>query len=98
MKTKLLFLSLFVPAHAFLSLEALRHGFNPPPGGHSAICRGLSALVTAPLLLPLVMFDPDGERVPRSVQLLSLPLNSLIWGMGVLLAHGLVKRWRGNPG
>lgn len=94
MKAKLLFLLLFVPFHSFLSLAVLGHGFNPPPGGHSTLFRFLSAVVTAPILLPLVMFDPDGERLPKWLQWLSLPMNSLIWATGVLLLGGLIKRMR----
>ena len=94
MKKKLLFLLLFVPAHAWLSLAALQQGFHPPAGGHSALIRFGSAVITAPILLPLVTFDPDGERLPGWVQIASVPLNSLVWGVLVLLAVGLVRRWR----
>jgi hypothetical protein len=93
MKTKLLFLLLFVPLHSFLSLTLLQQGFNPPPGGHSALFRCFSVVVLAPVLLPLVMFDPDGDRLPKWFQYLSVPLNSLVWGLGVLLLLGLIKRW-----
>ena len=96
MKTKLLFLLFFVPVHAFLSLTVLQHGFNPPPGGHSALFRLLSAVITAPVLLPLVMFDPDGERLPKWIQFVSVPLNSLVWGIGLLLIVALIKRWRAS--
>ena len=94
MKTKLLFLLVFVPVHAFLSLSALQHTFNPPAGGHSALFRFFSAVITAPVLLPLVMFDPDGERLPKWIQVVSVPLNSMVWGIGLLLALALIKRWR----
>ncbi len=92
MKTKLLFLLLFVPAHAFASLAVLQHGFNPPPGGHSALFRMASAVMASPILVPLVMFDPDGERLPKWIQLVSVPLNSLVWGIAILLVAGLIKR------
>ena len=94
MKTKLLFLLLFVPVHAFLSLLALQHTFNPPAGGHSALFRFFSAVITAPVLLPLVMFDPDGERLPKWIQFGSVPLNSLVWGIGLLLMVYVIKRCR----
>lgn len=96
MKAKLLFLILFVPFHSFLSLTVLQHGFNPPPGGHSIFFWVFSSVITAPVLLASVMFDPNGERLPKWFQVASVPLNSLIWGMGLLLLVGLIKRWRGS--
>lgn len=93
MKTKLLFLLLFVPCHSLLSLTVLQHGFNPPPGGHSTLFRVFSAVITAPVLLPLVMFDPDGEKLSNWLQVVSVPLNSLIWGIGLLLLVAVIKRW-----
>jgi len=94
MKAKLLFLVCFVSVHAFLTLTVMHQCYNPPAGGHSALFKLLAAVTTTPLLLPLVMFDPDGERLPEWVQYISLPLNSLIWGLGLLLAFVLIKRWR----
>lgn len=96
MKTKLLFLVLFVPLHAYLSLLALQRNFNPPPEGHGPFFQALSIMVTSPLLLPLVIFDPDGERLPKWIQFLSVPLNSLIWAMAVLFAARIIKRCRLN--
>lgn len=96
MKAKLVFLLCFVPFHGWLSLTMLGHGFNPPPGGHSALFRFFSAVITSPILLPLVMFDPGGERLPKWLQVVSVPVNSLIWGMGLLLLVSLIRRcyWR----
>ena len=94
MKTKLLFLLFFVPVHSFLSLTVLQRGFNPPPGGNSAFFQFFSTVIMSPLLLPLVMFDPDGERLPKWIQFVSVPLNSLVWGIGLLLLVYVVKRWR----
>lgn len=93
MKTKLLFLLLSVPVHAFLSFTALQHAFNPPPGGRSALFRFFVAAIMAPILLPVVMFDPDGERLPRWIQFVSVPLNSLVWGITLLLVVCISKRW-----
>ena len=42
------------------------------------------------------MFDPDGERLPKWVQFVSLPANSLIWGMGLPFVVSITKRWRAN--
>jgi hypothetical protein len=94
MKTKLLVLLFFVPVHVFLSLTVLQRGFNPPPGGNSAFFQFFSAAIMSPLLLPLVMFDPDGERLPKWIQFVSVPLNSLVWGIGLLLLVYVMKRWR----
>lgn len=92
MKTKLLFLLVFVPVHALLSLNALHYAFNPPSGGHSALSKLWVPTITSPVLLPLVMYDPDGERLPEWIQFVSVPLNSLVWGIAFLLAFGLIKR------
>lgn len=51
-------------------------------------------LISAPLLLPLVMSDPDSEELPIWLQIVSVPLNSLIWGGAVLVGFELVTRWR----
>ncbi len=96
MKTKALFLLVFVPVHALLSLSALQHTFNPPTGGHSALFRFFSAVIIAPLLLPLVMFDPDGERLPKWIQFVSVPLNSLVWAVALLFLVYLSKRWHAS--
>lgn len=42
--------------------------------------------------LPFLLFDPDGERLPKWVQFISVPLNSLVWGMAILLVAGLIER------
>ena len=31
------------------------------------------------------MFDPNGERLPEWIQFASVPLNSLVWGIGLML-------------
>lgn len=43
MKTKLLFLLVFVPVHALLSLNALHYAFNPPSGGALGSFQALGA-------------------------------------------------------
>jgi uncharacterized membrane protein len=96
MKTKLLLLLLVVPLHAFLSFALLQSAFNPPPGGHSNAFWFSWGIISAPLLLPLVMFDPDGKTLPMWLQIASLPLNSLIWGVALLFLVVVVKRWRGR--
>ncbi len=94
MKTKLLLLLFFVPVHAFLSLTVLQRGFNPPPGGNSVFFQFFSAVIMSPLLLLLAMVDPDGDRLPKWMQFGSVPLNSLVWGIGLLLLVYGIKRWR----
>lgn len=94
MKTRLLFLIIFVPVHTLLSLVVLRYGFNPPSGGHPGIVKLFSAVITSPVLLPLMMYDPDGEELPKWFRLVSIPLNSLVWGLALLLLGGLIECWR----
>lgn len=90
---KILFLILFVPAHSALTLVALQPLFNPPPPGLAATAWHVARVVlTSPLVLPLMMLDPDGERFPRWLQWLSLPLNSLVWGLAILAACAAI-RW-----
>jgi hypothetical protein len=93
---KALFLVLFVPMHSFVTMFVLQRGFNPPAGGHGGLFTAFAALITSPVLLPLLMFDPDGERLAMWVQILSVPVNSLVWGIGVLLVLAVVKRCRGH--
>ena len=94
MKTKALFLILFIPLHSFLTLVMLQRMFNPPLGGLSSLFKVVFALLTSPIILPLLMFGPDGDRLPKWFQLLSVPLNSLVWGLGLLLLFAVVKRYR----
>ena len=94
MKTKALFLILFVPLHSFLTLLALQRMFNPAPGGLSSLFKVGFALLTSPIVLPLLMFGPDEDRLPKWFQPLAVPLNSLVWGLGLLILIGTVKRYR----
>jgi hypothetical protein len=93
-KAKVLFLVLFVPLHAWLTLHVLWRAFNPPAGGHSFAFHVVSVWLAAPLLLPLVVLDPDGERVPRWLQMASLPINSLVAGLAILWCISLARRLR----
>jgi hypothetical protein len=94
MAAKLLFLVIFVPIHSALSINMLHLAFNPPSGGLSALHKFFLVVITSPVLLPLVMSDPDGDRIPRLFQFLAYPVNSLVWGIGLLLVFALIKRWR----
>ena len=96
MKTKALFLSLFIPVHSLVTLLVLQRMFNPPPGGGSILFKIFSVGLASPVLLPLVMFDPDGDRLPRWLQVISVPLNSLVWGLGLLILIGIAKRFAGR--
>jgi hypothetical protein len=90
-----LFIVLFVPLHSFLSVLLLQRAYNPPAGGTSVLFHALLVTITGPVLLPLVLFDPDGDRLPRWLQVLSVPFNSLVWAAGLLLLVALVQKWRG---
>jgi hypothetical protein len=96
MKAKVLFLILFVPLHALLTLLVLQRSYNPPPGGSSVLFKACSLVVTSPVLLPLVRFDPDGDRLPKWFQVASVPLNSLVWALGLLVLFGVAKRLAGR--
>jgi hypothetical protein len=89
---RLLFLLLFIPAHSFVTLLAVQWAFNPPPGVPGMLWKGVALTVASPVILPLMMFDPDGDRLPRWVQWLSLPVNSLVWGLAILLVVSLIER------
>ncbi len=69
-------------------------GLQSAPGGNSVFFQFFSAVIMSPLLLLLVMFDPDGDRLPKWIQFVSVPLNSLVWGIGLLLLVYVIKRWR----
>ena len=86
---KVPFLVLFVPVHAALTLFLLGRGFA---GSGGAVERILAVAVTSPVLLPCLLYDPDGDRLPRWFQFASIPLNSLVAGLLLLLAYTVI-RW-----
>lgn len=93
---KALFVALFVPAHALLTAIGIQYLFNA--GGAAdlwaRVCAIGAGLLMLPVLLPLVRMDPDGEVLPRWFQIVSLPVNSLVWAAGILLLAALVRRLR----
>jgi hypothetical protein len=86
---KALFLVIFVPAHSALTLLLLGRGFA---GSGGAVERILAIAMTSPVLLPCLLYDPDGDRLPRWFQFASIPLNSLVAGLLLLFAFTVV-RW-----
>ncbi|MBI2927825.1 MAG: hypothetical protein HYY24_19205 [Verrucomicrobia bacterium] len=96
MKTKALFLILFIPVHSLVTLLVLQRMFNPPPGGGSIFFKIFSVGLASPVLLPLVAFDPDGDRLPRWLQVASFPLNSLVWALALLMLFSVAKRLAGR--
>ena len=97
MKARLIFLLVYVPIHTGLSLMGLHQAYNPPSGGLSTFAKCWIVTVTSPILLPLVRYDPDGEKLPEWLQYVSGPLNSLVWGIALLLVYELVRRWIVKP-
>ena len=93
MKAKALFLILFVPLHSLLTFVVVQRAFNPPAEGSSLLFKSFLVLITSPILLPLLMFDPDGDRLPRWLQMLSVPFNSLVCGLLLLLAFAVLRRY-----
>ena len=90
---KALFLIVFIPLHAAVTFLLVTRLYSPPSSGlPDTILRVAGLVFSMPLLYPLISFDPDGDRIPRWLQWLSLSLNSLIWGL-LLLAAAAVVRW-----
>ena len=83
------FLLIFILTHALITHQTLLRAYNRPAAGWRVAGAGLSM----PLLLPLIHFDPDGERLPRWFQVASFPLNSATWAAGVMFI-GTAIRWR----
>ncbi len=97
---RILFLILFVPAHAFVTLVLVQRMYNPPasPALWEKICNVAGVIFTLPVLFPLMWMDPDGDRTPRWFQMLSVPLNSLVWALAVLCCLAVFKRLLGVGG
>jgi hypothetical protein len=98
MMKKLTFMVAFTAGHAFLTIFMISWGC-----GHrfaSSVLERVYSLVVAifmcPVVLPLVFFDPDGDRTPRWFQWSSYLVNSLIWAVVILLLLAAVKRLSGN--
>ena len=92
---KALFLVVFVPVHTVVTFLLVARLYSAPsPGSADAILRVAGRIFMLPLLYPLVRFDPDGDRIPLWLQLVSWPLNSLIWGLVLLAAALMLRRLR----
>ena len=95
MLRKALFVALFVPAHAVLTLVMVQRLFNVHPSGlWSKAVSAVGVALMFPILYPCVRADPDGEWFPRWFQMASVPLNSLVWAAAVLVVYGAIKRLR----
>ena len=97
---KLMFLVAFTAGHAFLTLFMISWGCSHRLA--NPVWERLYNLVVAifmcPVVLPLVFFDPDGDRTPRWFQWSSYFVNSMIWAAVILLLFAIVKRLLGNRG
>jgi hypothetical protein len=93
MLLRMIFLVIFVPVHSAIELALIHRLYNPPSNPVlSHVWRTLGVVVTMPVLLPMMLADPDGDRFPRWVQWASVPVNSLVWGVLILLAAAAVRR------
>jgi hypothetical protein len=84
------FLAVFVLTHALLTHATLLRAYETQAAGW----RVAAATLSMPLLLPLIQFDPDGDRLPTWFQLASFPLNSAIWAAGIAIIATAVRRRR----
>ena len=92
MFSKTVFLLVFIPTHSFLTLLAVQRLYNPPsPGFLAALWKTFAIALASPVLLPLILLDPDGDKLPKWLQWLSFPFNSLVWAGAILLAAGVMK-------
>ena len=83
-------LVVFVLTHALLTHTMLLRAFDSQAAGW----RVAAATLSMPLLLPLILSDPDGDRLPRWLQVVSFPLNSAIWAAGIAIIATTGRRRR----
>lgn len=99
MKKKIIFLIAFVPVHYVLTVLLMkRYLFNYNPnldtGLAAELCRVLTWAFTLPVILPMLMFNVLHEYQPLWLQILPGILNSLAWGIAILLLLDGIKRLR----
>ena len=99
MKKKIIFLIAFVPVHYFSTVLLIqRYLFNYNPnvdtGLLAELCRVLAWAFILPVILPMMMFNLLHEYQPLWLQILPGILNSLAWGIAILLLFEGIKRLR----
>ena len=99
MKKKIIFLIAFVPVHYFVTLHLMqRYLFNYNPnvdtGLFAELCRVLTWAFSMPVILPMMMFNLLHEYQPLWLQILPGIINSIVWGIAVLLLFDGLKRIR----
>ncbi len=99
MKKKIIFLIAFIPMHYFLTLLLMqRYLFNYNPnvdtGLFSELCRVLAWAFILPVIFPMMMFNLLHEYQPLWLQILPGIINSLAWGIAILLLFEGIKRLR----
>jgi hypothetical protein len=91
----IIFLVLFTPIHLCTTIAMVqRFFFNPSRNACviETVFKYITFAFSLPVLYPCMRIDPDGERLPTWLQYSSIFLNSLIWGLLVLLVFNIVKR------
>ena len=99
MKKKIIFLIAFVPVHFFLTVLLMqRYLFNYNPNVDTGLlaefCRILAWAFTLPVILPMMMFNLLHEYQPLWLQIIPGIINSLAWGIAILLLMDGIKRLR----
>jgi len=99
MKKKLIFLIAFVPVHYLLTVLLMqRYLFNYNPnldtGLLAELYRVLAWAFSLPVILPMMMFNLLHEYQPLWLQILPGIINSLAWGIAILLLLDGLKRLR----
>jgi hypothetical protein len=97
MKKKIIFLIAFVPVHYFSTLLLMqRYLFNYNPnvdtGLLAELCRVLAWAFTLPVILPMITLGLLHEYQPLWLQILPGIINSLAWGIAILLLCEGIKR------
>lgn len=98
MRKKIIFTFVFVLVHSSLTIGCVVDWLN----FNSVVQKGLwpqfvnlcAKILSSPLLLPMVIADPDGGRFPKWLAMASLYANSLIWAALVLLVFTVISRSR----
>jgi hypothetical protein len=95
---RIIFVLVFVPVHWMLTTVSLQRFLNynsvVDVGPWPKLVNACAVVLSLPVLLPLILLNPDGGRFPKWFEVLSVPLNSAAWAALILLLAVGIKRFR----
>jgi hypothetical protein len=100
MMKRVLFVLVFVPVHWVLTIVSFQRLLNYNPivdvGLWPKVVNVCAVVLSLPVLFPLILLNPDGGRFPGWFEVLSVPLNSIVWAVLILLLIVGIKRFRAS--